>query len=181
MGRPPAALRSHWHGPPGCRAHALLAWVACLPCLAPAPWRARHRLLSGPLSTMTSPCVLNGPFLVAFRACFGPLSTTVGRTCKTDHFEWSTQSGPPPLAPPPATNGRSASDSQPRLLRGAGDSGLMALPTRDNSGIKWQFHPKADAVRLSGFAHEVTCLPGGHWYVRRQGARVQFAKKTRCI
>ena len=88
MDRLGAVLRSRWHGSPACRALVPLAWAAWQPRLALAPWRVRHRLLSGPFSTMAGPCVLNGPFLVAFRACFGPLSTKVGEACKKDHFEW---------------------------------------------------------------------------------------------
>ena len=176
-----AAFRSHWHGPSARRAQVLLAWAACLPCLALAPWRVRHRLLSGPFSTMAGPCVLNGPFLVAFRARFGLASTKVGRTCKTDHFEWPTWRWRALVCIGTAADGRPASGPRPRLLHGAGHSALMALPTRDNSGIKWQFRPKADAVRLSGFVHEITCLPGRHWHVGRQGACVKLTKKTRCV
>ena len=75
--------------------------MGCLPAvLGSGTLEVRHRLLSGPLSTMAGPCVLNGPFLVTFRACFGPLSTKVGETCKTDHFHMprtpvKTQVGPP--------------------------------------------------------------------------------------
>ena len=76
------------NGSPPRRAQVSLAWAACLPRLALAPWEARCRLLSGLFSTMVGQCVLNGPFRVDFRACFGPLSTKFGRTCKTDHFEW---------------------------------------------------------------------------------------------
>ena len=101
----------------------LLAWAACLPRLTLAPWEARCRLLSGPFSTMVGPYVLNGPFLVTFRACFGPLSTKVGETCKTDHFEWPTQFGPPLLASVSVAIGRAVNGLHPRLFHDVGGSG----------------------------------------------------------
>ena len=113
MGRLAAAPRSHWHGSPARRAQVSLAWVARQPCLALAPWRVRHRLLSGPFSTMVGPCVLNGPFLVAFRACFGPLSTKFGRTCKSDHFEWSAWLWRASACTGTAADGRPASGPRP--------------------------------------------------------------------
>ena len=123
------------YGPPARGAQVSLAWAACLPRLALAPWRERDRLLSGPFSTMVGPYVLNGPFLVTFRACFGPLSTKVGETCKTDHFERPTQFSPPLLASVSEAIGRAVNGLHPRLLHGVGGSGK-----NDSS---WSHQPRA--------------------------------------
>ena len=149
MGRPAAPLGSHWHGSPACRVQVPLAWAAWVPRLlllawawaaqpprlALAPWRERDRLLSGPFSTMVGPYVLNGPFLVTFRACFGPLSTKVGETCKTDHFEWPTQFGPPLLASVSVAIGRAVNGLHPRLLHDVGGSGKNVS--------FWSYQPRA--------------------------------------
>ena len=123
------------YGPPARGAQVSLAWAACLPRLTLAPWEARCRLLSGPLSTMAGPCVLNGPFLVTFRACFGPLSTKVGETCKTDHFERPAQFGPPLLASVSVAIGRAVNGLHPRLLHDVGGSGKNVS--------FWSYQPRA--------------------------------------
>ena len=132
IGRPAAALRSHWHGLPARSAQVPLAWIAWVPCSGPTgmgrlPAALGSGTLEGALPTSIWSIQHDGGSMRAgwtISGCFSSLFWSIEHGCWTN-----VQNGPFSYAPHPCQD---AGRPTPRPLPSEGGGAGLHLRARNS-------------------------------------------------